>query len=57
MLYNYVMLALCVSIDSLGTGITYGLKNTKISTLAKLILFILSLVVLLELLPCGFLFG
>ena len=42
MFYNYIMLALCVSIDSLGTGITYGLKNTKISNWAKLILFIFS---------------
>ena len=42
MLYNYIMLALCVSIDSLGTGITYGLKNTKISNLAKLTLFTIS---------------
>ena len=32
MLYSYIMLALCVSIDALGTGITSGLKNTKIST-------------------------
>lgn len=45
MLYNYIMLALCVSIDSLGTGITYGLKNTRISKLAKLTLFILSFVI------------
>lgn len=37
------MLAFCVSIDSLGTGITYGLKNTKISGLAKFVLFIFSL--------------
>lgn len=42
MLYNYIMLALCVSIDSLGTGITYGLKNTKISNCAKIILFVFS---------------
>ena len=42
MLYNYIMLALCVSIDSFGTGVTYGLKNTKISRLAKLTLFIFS---------------
>lgn len=42
MLYNYIMLAFCVSIDSLGTGITYGLKNTKISKLAKVTLFIIS---------------
>ncbi len=45
MLYNYIMLALCVSIDSLGTGITYGLKNTRISHLAKLTLFIISFVI------------
>ena len=45
MFYNYIMLALCVSIDSLGTGITYGLKNTKISILAKLTLFVLSFVI------------
>lgn len=40
MFYNYIILALCVSIDSLGTGLTYGLKNTKISNLARLILFV-----------------
>ncbi len=45
MLYNYILLALCVSIDSLGTGITYGLKNTKITNRAKLTLFILSFVI------------
>lgn len=45
MLYNYIMLALCVSIDSLGTGITYGLKNTKISNLAKVTLFFISFVI------------
>lgn len=45
MLYNYILLALCVSIDSLGTGITYGLKNTKITNCAKLTLFILSFII------------
>ena len=43
MFYNYIMLALCLSIDSLGTGIKYDLKNTRISNCAKLILFIFSL--------------
>ena len=43
MLVNYLFLSLCVSIDSLGIGITYGLKNTKISHIAKLLLFIISL--------------
>lgn len=45
MLYSYIMLALCVSIDALGTGITYGLKNTKISNCAKVILFIFSFII------------
>lgn len=42
MLFSYLLLALCVSIDSLGIGITYGLKNTKISLQAKCILFFIS---------------
>lgn len=42
MLYNYTMLALCMSIDSLGTGITYGIKNTSFSFQAKVILYICS---------------
>lgn len=45
MLYNYIILAFCVSIDSLGTGITYGLKNTKISISAKIILFAFSFLI------------
>lgn len=45
MFFSYCLLALCVSIDSLGIGITYGLKNTNISNLAKLILFMFSIFV------------
>lgn len=45
MFFSYFLLALCVSIDSLGIGITYGLKNTKISFLAKCILFFISIVI------------
>lgn len=45
MLYNYIILAFCVSIDSLGTGITYGLKNTKISVSAKIILIAFSFII------------
>lgn len=45
MLYNYIILAFCVSIDSLGTGFTYGLKNTKISISAKIILFAFSFII------------
>ncbi len=39
MLFNCILLSLSTSIDSLGIGITYGMKNTKISFLSKLILF------------------
>lgn len=42
MLLNSFILALSSSIDSLGIGITYGIKNTKISILAKLVLFVIS---------------
>lgn len=45
MLLNCFLLAFCVSIDSLSIGLTYGLRNTKISLGAKLILFIVSIVV------------
>lgn len=40
---SYFILALCVSIDSFGIGITYGLKNTKIPLFSKIILFLLSI--------------
>lgn len=43
MLLAYVVLAASVSIDALGIGITYGLRNTKISGFAKVILFIISI--------------
>lgn len=42
MLINSLVLSLSSSIDSLGIGITYGIKNTKISYFAKLILFAIS---------------
>ena len=45
MLFNYLILALSVSIDSFGIGITYGLKNTIISKSAKIILFFLSITI------------
>ena len=44
MILNCIVLALSVSIDSFGIGITYGIKNTKITNLSKLILFTISLV-------------
>lgn len=42
MLLNSLILAISSSIDSLGIGITYGIKNTKISYMAKVILFAIS---------------
>jgi len=45
MLLSSILLAFCVSIDSLGIGITYGLKNMKITFQAKTILFICSTVI------------
>lgn len=40
---NSLLLAISSSIDSLGIGITYGIKNTKISKLGKIILFVISI--------------
>lgn len=45
MLFNYLILAISVSIDSLGIGITYGLRNTRISKIANIILFIISIII------------
>ncbi len=45
MLLNCILLALSVSIDSLGIGISYGIKHTKISKTSNFILFIISFIV------------
>lgn len=42
---NSILLAISSSIDSLGIGITYGIKNTKISLIGKIILFIISITI------------
>ena len=42
MLINSLLLSLSSSIDSLGIGITYGIKNTKISRMGKIVLFVIS---------------
>lgn len=42
MLINSFILAISSSIDSLGIGITYGIRNTKISLLGKIFLFLIS---------------
>ena len=43
MLISSILLAISTSIDSFGIGITYGVKNTKISLPAILILIIISM--------------
>lgn len=45
MFVNTLLLAISSSIDSLGIGITYGLRKTKLSKLDKIILFIVSIIV------------
>lgn len=40
MILNSIIISLCVSLDAMGIGLTYGLKNTKISLIGKSILFI-----------------
>lgn len=45
MFFNCFILAISSSIDSLGIGITYGIKNTKITIGAKSILFFISFVI------------
>ena len=42
MLVNSLFLAISSSIDSLGIGITYGIKNTKISYIGKIVLLLIS---------------
>ena len=41
--FGSIILALSISIDSLGIGITYGLRNTKFTFSSKCILFLISL--------------
>lgn len=50
---NTILLALSVSIDSLGIGITYGIRNTKITFASKIVLFIVSIFFTL----CSFFLG
>lgn len=45
MLLSCLFLAISVSIDSLGIGITYGIKDTKISNIGKIILFFISFLI------------
>ncbi len=45
MLLSSIFLAISSSIDSLGIGITYGIKNTKISYISNVILFGISFII------------
>ena len=43
MLFSIILLSLSTSIDSFGIGITYGLRNLKITKFAKFVLFVISI--------------
>ena len=45
MLLSLLILALSVSIDAFGIGITYGIRNTKIYQTAKMILCLISILI------------
>lgn len=45
MLFTTILLAVSSSIDSLGIGITYGIKNTYISSKGKLVIFFVSFII------------
>lgn len=45
MFLRALILTISSSIDSLGIGITYGIRNTTISFIAKIVLFIIALLV------------
>lgn len=42
---GYTFLAISVSIDSLGIGLVYGIKNTKIAAMSRIILFFISMII------------
>lgn len=44
MILNCILLAFSASIDSLGIGITYGIKNIKITSISNIILFAISFI-------------
>ena len=53
MLINLLLLAITLSLDSLGVGITYGIRDIKIATSSKIILFFLSFIIILISLTIG----
>ena len=42
---NSILLAISSSIDSLGIGLTFGIRNTKISNIGKIIIFVISIAI------------
>lgn len=53
MLAHLLLFAITLSIDSFGVGITYGIRNTKISIVAKFLLFLIAFFVVLFSLSIG----
>lgn len=45
MIVNCILLAFSVSVDSLGIGFSYGIKETRINIIAKIVLFSISLLI------------
>ena len=45
MFFTSLLLSIAVSIDALGIGITYGIRNTKISNISKYVLFFIFFIV------------
>ena len=41
MIFKYILLALSASIDALSLGITYGIKKTKMSKIANILIFMI----------------
>ena len=48
MFLNTFLLAISSSIDSLGIGITYGLRHTKLLKKSKIILFLISIFIIIK---------
>lgn len=46
MFFTSLLLSIAVSIDALGIGITYGIRDTKISNISKYVLFFIFLLLL-----------
>ena len=53
MLFTTILLAVSSSIDSLGIGITYGIKNTSLSGKGKSVIFFVSFIVMIVSLYLG----